>query len=230
MHSPDSVEAKNDENDFAFAITAKVLSNGDEKTASLDAFKKVDSNVKLFGSTIEAKKWTTYPGFFAKGGLDVMTSFLLDSIFEEDKSSSARLKEDVYGDTKKPPKRVMDFGCGSGILGYALRHAIGGKEKEKRTKKKKVKLTVLDADAVSAAGDDDSALCSASALHAVRSEQTTAPSQPRRGHVRPGYCEMINAQSRAASAAEYNTLLPHAAFFFLPEKGIHFVQLSLPPA
>ena len=148
-HSPDSEEAKNDENDFAFAITAKVLSNGDEKTASLDAFKKVDSNVKLFGSTIEAKKWTTYPGFFAKGGLDIMTSFLLDSIFEEDKSSSARLKEDVYGDTKKPPKRVMDFCCGSGIIGYALRHSIGGKEKEKRTKKKKVKLTVLDADAVS---------------------------------------------------------------------------------
>ena len=58
-HSPDS-EAKNDENDFAFAITAKVLlhSAQDEKTASLDAFKKVDSNVKLFGSTIEARKWT----------------------------------------------------------------------------------------------------------------------------------------------------------------------------
>ena len=135
-HSPDSEEAKNDENDFAFAITAKVLSNGDEKTASLDAFKKVDSNVKLFGSTIEAKKWTTYPGFFAKGGLDIMTSFLLDSIFEEDKSSSA-LKEDVYGDTKKPPKRVMDFCCGSGIIGYALRHSIGSKEKEKRTKRRK---------------------------------------------------------------------------------------------
>ena len=128
-------EAKNDENDFAFAITP-VLSNGDEKTASLDAFKKVDSNVKLFGSTIEAKKWTTYPGFFAKGGLDIMTSFLLDSIFEEDKSSSA-LKEDVYGDTKKPPKRVMDFCCGSGIIGYALRHSRSVVKRRRRGQKRR---------------------------------------------------------------------------------------------
>ena len=48
----------------------------------------------------------------------------------------------------------------------------------------------------------------------------------------PPACTMDGASSVywAASAAEYNTLLPHAAFFFLPEKGIHFVQLSLPPA
>jgi 16S rRNA G1207 methylase RsmC len=37
----------------------------------------------------------------------------------------------------------MDFCCGSGVIGYALRNAL---EKEKT--KKKVKLTMLDADAV----------------------------------------------------------------------------------
>ena len=147
-HSPNSEEAKKNENDFAFAFTAKVLSNGDEKNASLESFKKVDSNVKLFfgggggSSVVEAKEWTTYPGFFAKGGLDIMTSFLLDSILEEDpeKSSSPRLKKGICSDKTK---RVMDFCCGSGVIGYALRNAL---EKEKT--KKKVKLTMLDADAV----------------------------------------------------------------------------------
>ena len=61
-----------------------------EKTRHTHAFKKVDSNVKLFGSTIEAKKWTTYPGFFAKGGLDIMTSRERDSREKTEKSSSDR--------------------------------------------------------------------------------------------------------------------------------------------
>ena len=152
-HSPNSEEAKKSENDFAFAFTAKVLSNGDEKNASLESFKKVDSNVKLFSgggggssSVVEAKEWTTYPGFFAKGGLDIMTSFLLDSILEEDpeKSSSPRLKKGICSDKTK---RVMDFCCGSGVIGYALRNALE-KEKRKKKTKKKVKLTMLDADAV----------------------------------------------------------------------------------
>ena len=51
-HSLDSEEAKKSENDFAFAFTAKVLSNGDEKNASLESFKKVDSNVKLFSAVV----------------------------------------------------------------------------------------------------------------------------------------------------------------------------------
>jgi len=155
-HSLDSEEAKKSENDFAFAFTAKVLSNGDEKNASLESFKKVDSNVKLFfgggggSSVVEAKEWTTYPGFFAKGGLDIMTSFLLDSILEEDPeksspSSSARLKKGICSDKTK---RVMDFCCGSGVIGYALRNALEKEKTEKKTKKKKVKLTMLDADAV----------------------------------------------------------------------------------
>jgi len=150
-HSLDSEEAKKSENDFAFAFTAKVLSNGDEKNASLESFKKVDSNVKLFfgggggSSVVEAKEWTTYPGFFAKGGLDIMTSFLLDSILEEDPeksspSSSPRLKKGICSDKTK---RVMDFCCGSGVIGYALRNALGNEKT-----KKKVKLTMLDADAV----------------------------------------------------------------------------------
>ena len=155
-HSLDSEEAKKSENDFAFAFTAKVLSNGDEKNASLESFKKVDSNVKLFfgggggSSVVEAKEWTTYPGFFAKGGLDIMTSFLLDSILEEDPeksspSSSARLKKGICSDKTK---RVMDFCCGSGVIGYALRNALEKEKTEEKTKKKKVKLTMLDADAV----------------------------------------------------------------------------------
>ena len=151
-HSPNSEEAKKSENDFAFAFTAKVLSNGDEKNASLESLKKVDSNVKLFfggggssSSVVEAKEWTTYPGFFAKGGLDIMTSFLLDSILEEDPeksspSSSPRLKKGICSDKTK---RVMDFCCGSGVIGYALRNALGNEKT-----KKKVKLTMLDADAV----------------------------------------------------------------------------------
>jgi 16S rRNA G1207 methylase RsmC len=109
--------------------------------------------VKLFfggggssSSVVEAKEWTTYPGFFAKGGLDIMTSFLLDSILEEDpeKSSSPRLKKGICSDKTK---RVMDFCCGSGVIGYALRNALE-KEKRKKKTKKKVKLTMLDADAV----------------------------------------------------------------------------------
>jgi 16S rRNA G1207 methylase RsmC len=66
----------------------------------------------------------------------------LDSILEEDpeKSSSPRLKKGICSDKTK---RVMDFCCGSGVIGYALRNAL---EKEKT--KKKVKLTMLDADAV----------------------------------------------------------------------------------
>ncbi|CAL6378259.1 unnamed protein product [Bathycoccus prasinos] len=132
-HSPNSEEAKKS-----------------EKRLRVCVHRQIDSNVKLFfgggggSSVVEAKEWTTYPGFFAKGGLDIMTLFLLDSILEEDPeksspSSSPRLKKGICSDKTK---RVMDFCCGSGVIGYALRNALGNEKT-----KKKVKLTMLDADA-----------------------------------------------------------------------------------
>jgi 16S rRNA (guanine1207-N2)-methyltransferase len=66
------------------------------------------------------RPWITYPGLFAKGGVDRATAFLLETL---------------------PPLpdgcRVLDFGCGSGIIGAAL---------EQRGDR--VELDQLDADAV----------------------------------------------------------------------------------
>ena len=75
-------------------------------------------------------------------GVYIMPRRFFAGHIEEDpeKSSSPRLKKGICSDKTK---RVMDFCCGSGVIGYALRNAL---EKEKT--KKKVKLTMLDADAV----------------------------------------------------------------------------------
>ena len=72
-----------------------------------------------------ALDWVTYPGLFAGGGVDVMTSALLAAL-------------------PPPPagSRVLDACCGSGVIAAALRHAVGGDG---------LKLYLLDADAVAVA-------------------------------------------------------------------------------
>ena len=64
--------------------------------------------------------WTTLPGLFAGGGVDVMTSMLLGAL-------------------PPPPKKakVLDFCCGSGVIGAVL-----------RARQPSLRLTLLDADAV----------------------------------------------------------------------------------
>merc|ERR1712025_1214024 len=51
------------------------------------------------------RKWMVVPGLFAGGGLDVMTSLLLDQL------AAAALP---------PGTCVLDFGCGSGTLAAGL--------------------------------------------------------------------------------------------------------------
>lgn len=68
----------------------------------------------------EARRWTTYPGLFAGGGLDQGTALLLKHL------------PDVAADA-----RVLDFGCGAGIIGASV-----------RMKMPRAAVDLLDADAV----------------------------------------------------------------------------------
>lgn len=67
--------------------------------------------------------WVTYPGLFAGGGLDVMTSALLSEI-----------------PALPPSARVLDFACGSGALAAAL-----------LAREPTLRVVLLDADAVALA-------------------------------------------------------------------------------
>ena len=49
------------------------------------------------------RRWLSYPGLFARGGLDVMTERLLGALPPSAKHA-----------------RVLDFACGSGVIGAAL--------------------------------------------------------------------------------------------------------------
>jgi len=74
------------------------------------------------------RPWVTYPGLFARGGVDAATAFLLESLPRFPEGS-----------------RVLDYGCGTGIIGAAL---------EQRGER--IELDQLDADAlaVEAAGEN----------------------------------------------------------------------------
>lgn len=65
-------------------------------------------------------RWVSYPGVFAHGRLDPGTRLLLDAL-----------------PCLTPGARVLDYGCGSGVVGH-----VAGKRGEK------VKLEMLDVDAV----------------------------------------------------------------------------------
>jgi hypothetical protein len=131
--------------DYAFCLAAKVISNNNAGVSSsscsdnltLDSFENVTKELPLFGNIV-AKKWTTYPGFFAKGGLDIMTSFLLESTID---SKTNEFKKGVWNDDEasKPCKRIMDFCCGSGVIGYVLKNVV---------KKRLKMLSMLDCDSV----------------------------------------------------------------------------------
>jgi len=71
--------------------------------------------------------WRTYPGLFARGGLDVMTAALLNAL------PPPPAKDD--SNSKRP--RLLDFACGSGTIGAALLRASPSAE-----------VHFLDADAV----------------------------------------------------------------------------------
>ena len=49
-----------------------------------------------------AGEWTSWPGTFAKGGLDTATSLLIDAL------------------PKRSARRVFDFACGTGVLAHVL--------------------------------------------------------------------------------------------------------------
>lgn len=68
----------------------------------------------------EVREWVSYPGLFSHGRLDPGTAFLLDALA-----------------APSPGLRVLDFGCGSGILGGAL-----------RAREPSLEVELLDVDAV----------------------------------------------------------------------------------
>ena len=72
--------------------------------------------------------WVSYPGVFAHGRLDDGSRLLLDSLPHF-----------------PPGSRVLDYGCGSGVVGYVLRKRVAG-----------IELVLLDVDAVAleAAGEN----------------------------------------------------------------------------
>jgi 16S rRNA (guanine1207-N2)-methyltransferase len=75
------------------------------------------------GPGAAARPWTTYPGLFAHGGLDPATALLVEAL-----------------PALPAGCRVLDFGCGSGIIGAAL--AARGE---------RIELDQLDADALAVA-------------------------------------------------------------------------------
>lgn len=84
---------------------------------------RADSRLNLPGAPSGGLPWTIFPGLFAGGGLDVMTSALLASL-------------------PVPPRRrarILDACCGSGTIAAALGAAHGNLD---------LRLDMLDADAV----------------------------------------------------------------------------------
>jgi 16S rRNA (guanine1207-N2)-methyltransferase len=88
---------------------------GGHKT-SLSSWRR-ESEIAIAGGTL---RWVSYPGLFAGGGLDEGTALLL-----------AHLPD--LADTA----RVLDFGCGTGIIGAGV-----------RMKAPRARIDLLDADAV----------------------------------------------------------------------------------
>ena len=78
------------------------------KNEGLNAW-ALDLPAQFVGSANEEPAlWRTYPGLFAKGGVDIMTRFLLCSLplpAEDGKLASV-----------PSPRRVLDFACGSGTI------------------------------------------------------------------------------------------------------------------
>ncbi|MGK0359541.1 MAG: 16S rRNA (guanine1207-N2)-methyltransferase [Bradymonadia bacterium] len=69
------------------------------------------------------RPWLSYPGVFAKGGLDAGTRMLLDAL-----------------PTPNPSARVLDFACGTGVIAAEL-----------RAREASISVDLLDADAVALA-------------------------------------------------------------------------------
>jgi 16S rRNA (guanine1207-N2)-methyltransferase len=74
------------------------------------------------------RPWRTYPGLFARGGLDVMTAALLASLPLPPARSGRRGRKRA---------RLLDFACGSGAVGASLQQRAPG-----------ACVHLLDADAV----------------------------------------------------------------------------------
>ena len=73
--------------------------------------------------------WYTYPGLFAGGTIDIMTSYLLNTIQEKLK------KKDTF-------KKVLDFCSGSGAIAYAYKNLIAKNNVDD------IQISLLDADSV----------------------------------------------------------------------------------
>jgi 16S rRNA (guanine1207-N2)-methyltransferase len=84
-----------------------------------DSLEEWRSEVALDHPHLPAR-WISYPGVFAHGRLDEGTRLLLDSL-----------------PTLPPKARVLDYGCGSGIVGYVALHRGEG-----------VAVELLDVDSV----------------------------------------------------------------------------------
>lgn len=93
---------------FALVEASLGVAN-DSKTSLIKDWKKV-SKLDLYDDSIS---WTTYPGLFAAGQLDIMTSWLLNVLSREFFVSSCRKQVDV-----------LDFCCGSGVIAHVLKRKV----------------------------------------------------------------------------------------------------------
>ena len=75
-------------------------------------------------------KWYTYPGLFAGGVIDIMTSYLLHTV-----------KNEMEVTKKKKFDKILDFCCGSGTIAYAYRTLIAHENEN-------IEMSLLDADSV----------------------------------------------------------------------------------
>lgn len=126
-----AVVAESDRTDVHGARVVRAHRRGGAITAvNLAAFEK-RSELSLPGAAAPVD-WRAYPGLFSGGGLDVMTKALLQALLP------AICPRNGHGSAGVRSRgRILDFCCGSGVIGAALAHAMP-----------ELRISMLDADAV----------------------------------------------------------------------------------
>lgn len=128
---------------------AHVERGGLDSFRSTSSLQLAPSYLSSATSACDEISWVVYPGLFAGGKLDVMTSFLLAHI-----EPISSLYE-APGQAAAAPIRVLDFACGSGVIAAALalraRHGSTGaprKGMRQGGRPRSVVIDALDADTV----------------------------------------------------------------------------------